>query len=90
MLKTLNFTQSTPASTWTITHNFGVMPVVDVYAVVGGVKQKIYPQSVVHTSNNVLTVTFSTNMTGGARLVGSTNDIVRSVAPDSYFPADNV
>jgi hypothetical protein len=89
MLKALNFTQSTPASTWTVTHNFGSKPIVDVFAVVGGTKQKIYPQSIVHTSDNVLTITFSTNMTGGARLVGEAPDILRSPT-DSYYPADNV
>jgi hypothetical protein len=87
-VKTHNHSQLVASTTWTITHNFGVKPVCDVTTDYNGQHEKIYPQSIVHTSDNVLTITFSAARTGRARLVGLTSDILRPTV-DSYFDADN-
>jgi len=81
------YTQSVASGTWTIHHNLGCKPVVDVTTVYQGVNQKIFPLTVVHTDDNTMTITFSAARTGQARLVGLTTDILRSPT-DSYFPAD--
>jgi hypothetical protein len=65
-VKSYQFTQASAATTWTITHNLGMRPlVVDLYDTN---YQKIVGQ-VVHTSVNVCTVTFNVAVAGTARLV---------------------
>jgi len=59
------YTQTTLANPWVITHNLGYYPIVRIF--VGG--QEIIPLSVVHTSLFVTTITFSMSMTGIARLI---------------------
>ncbi len=72
-MKQFNFTQTSPASLWTITHNLGVADLAtDTFVDQGGVgvnPTKILPQSVVMTDSNTLTITFSTNQTGTVRIV---------------------
>jgi hypothetical protein len=63
-------TQSTPATTWTITHNMGGPVVSDAMVTVNGVVVKILPSSVIYTDDNTLTLTFSTAVSGKARLIG--------------------
>ena len=60
--------QSTPSTTWTITHNSGYKPLADVLVYEKGVLTPIMPLSTDHTSDNVMTITFSSNRTGEARL----------------------
>ena len=62
-------TQSTPASTWTITHNSGYKPVVSVLVMENGQLTPILPLSIEHTTDNVVVITFSSNRTGEARLL---------------------
>ncbi len=65
--KGFQFTQSTPSNTWTITHGMGtVTPVVDCWVLVGGIYTRILPASVIATSSNVVTLTFSTAQAGRA------------------------
>lgn len=61
-------TQAASATTWTINHNLGHPPVVDVAVNYNGALTKAIPLSVVHTSANQLTVTFSSAKSGIARL----------------------
>ena len=64
-------TQSSPSTTWTINHNLGCKPVVEVTVdVAGGGREKIFPLKVLHSTDNQTVVTFSTTRTGVARLVG--------------------
>lgn len=58
-----DFTQSTPAATWTINHNLGYRPGVDLFTV-GGVEMEA---EVVHLSLNTTLVYFLTPTAGSAR-----------------------
>jgi len=64
-----NFTQSTPATTWTITHNMGGFAVIDVFCVIDGVDQKILPAVTNTIDANTVQLTFSTARAGHAILV---------------------
>lgn len=59
-----NFTQASPQLTWTINHNLGFRPAVEL-ASVGGLL--IFGQ-IQHTSVNQVLVTFNTAQAGTARL----------------------
>ena len=61
-------TQSVPSDTWTIDHNLGRYPVSDVNVEIGGVLQKIMPQSVVYTDENQVVISFTNEFIGIARL----------------------
>jgi hypothetical protein len=58
------FTQSIAASTWTITHNLGYKPLVSMADSAGNAMFA----SVLHVSNNQLTINFSIPQTGSATL----------------------
>lgn len=58
-------TQSTPATTWTINHNLGRLPQVEVFSV-GGVQMF---GDVTHVSDNQTTIDFNTALAGTARLI---------------------
>lgn len=59
--------QTSASTTWTITHNLGTnAPVVDCWVDVGGTITKILPTSVVATSTEIVTITFSTAQSGVA------------------------
>jgi hypothetical protein len=73
-MRTFDFTQSDPAAVWTITHNLGGMPALDVTVDVNGQVQKILPLRVEATDNDTLTVHFSSPQTGTARLVIDTSE----------------
>lgn len=88
-LKTLNFTQSSPSATWTINHSFASKPEIDVMIEYDGALQKVYPMSIVHTSDTTATVHFSSAVKGIARLVGLISDIRRSQTL-SFEEHDNV
>jgi hypothetical protein len=63
----VNFVQSSPATTWTINHNLNNQyPLVQTY---NSSSATIIPQSIVGTSINTVTVTFSTAISGYARVV---------------------
>jgi hypothetical protein len=68
MLQAITFTQTIPATTWHITHNFGRHPVSDVWVTYGGGMQKILPYQVIHVNDNELSIIFESNQSGQARL----------------------
>ena len=57
--------QETPAATWTINHNLGRRPNVEVRTV-GGV---VMTAEVIHVSNNQVQVAFAAALAGTARLI---------------------
>lgn len=57
--------QTTPSTTWTITHNLGRNPIVRIF--VGN--QEVQPLTTTFTSSNVVTVTFTTAQQGTAKLL---------------------
>jgi len=67
--------QTTPAATWTIVHNFGKKPVLEVRAFDGPTMLKAYPLMVDHTDENTVTVTWSQAYTGEVTLAAETADI---------------
>lgn len=60
-----NHTQSSAASTWTINHNLGYKPSVELFNS-GGVEIE---GEITHTSVNQVVVNFVSAITGGARLI---------------------
>jgi hypothetical protein len=64
-----NFTQATPAITWTVTHNLGRKPVSDVMINFNGRLQKMLPLSVVYVNDNQLQINFTSAHSGKVRLV---------------------
>jgi hypothetical protein len=63
----INFVQSSPSSTWTINHNLNnKYPLVQIYDSSDAV---IIPATIVGTNTNTVTVTFSTAISGYARVV---------------------
>ncbi len=60
----LNFSQSTPATVWTISHNFGKKPNISTYTS-GGLEMW---GEVLHTSANVVQVSFDSAVSGFAIL----------------------
>ena len=65
-LYTYNHTQSTASDTWVIIHGLGYHPLVRAYDANG---DEINPQSIVHDSTTQVTLTFTSAITGSARLV---------------------
>lgn len=59
--------QSTPASEWLITHNFGRYPVVDVYVQLPGwtTPRKVVPEDVIIVDANTVKITFAGNLVAG-------------------------
>jgi hypothetical protein len=63
----INFVQSSPSTTWTINHNLNNQyPLVQTY---DSSSATIIPASIVGTSTNTVTVTFSTAISGYARVI---------------------
>jgi len=60
--------QDTPADVWTIHHNSGGYPIVDVYVLVDDVLNKIIPNAVTYVSPSVCTVSFTTPYSGFAQV----------------------
>jgi hypothetical protein len=60
-----SFTGSYTGLVWTVTHNLGREPIVEV--IVGG--QRVQPVSVVYSNLNQVVITFSSSTTGEVRLV---------------------
>lgn len=61
----VNFTQSTPSSVWTINHNLGYRPGVELFDTGGNE----FVAQVLHTSVNQVVVTLADPIAGSARLV---------------------
>lgn len=62
-------TQSVASSTWTIVHNLGKKPIVDVVININGVNAVVNPISIIHTDDNTLTISFSSPRSGTALLI---------------------
>src|SRR5579859_7416536 len=76
--KTYEFTQATPASTWTIVHMFGDSNVVfDCYDLTN---HYLIPDTVVQTDVNTLTITFVAAQTGKCTVMTG-NNVVLTTAP---------
>lgn len=67
-MKPITFTQSTPASQWTITHGFGYKPAVDVMVDDGPGRVKMMPAVVRHVNDQQMILTFNNPESGVARL----------------------
>lgn len=68
-VRSVNYSQTVASTTWTIEHNFGFKPNVDVMINVnGGQLQKAFPLSITHSDDNTVIVTWTTAKTGQATL----------------------
>lgn len=63
------FTQSLPATTWTIEHNMGGYAVIDVYTTVNSVEEKILPSETNTIDENTVELVFGSARSGRAVLV---------------------
>lgn len=70
-MQIFEFSQSTPAATWSVAHNLGCKPVFDVVVLDNGSLVKAYPAGITHVSDTLLELTFTTPRAGTARLVGT-------------------
>jgi hypothetical protein len=62
--------QETPSSMWTIEHNLGAYPIVDVWLDAGsGQYKKVIPESVNYVNGTTCTVGFSMPQSGKATVV---------------------
>jgi hypothetical protein len=70
--KQFEFVQATPALTWTIVHNLGGYPIVDLFVTDPATSQitKIMPISTVYIDNTTIEITFAIARAGTARLIG--------------------
>ena len=69
--KFFSHTQFTASSTWTITHNLGEQPSVDVNAFNGSTLLKAFPLAIIHINENVSSVIWNTPRTGYATLIAT-------------------
>ena len=88
MYREQNFTITQPATTWTLTHNFGTSVNADVIINLNGVLHKSYPLSMVQDeAHNVLTITWSTAQSGSARVI-TVNGSPVSTSNPTWIPDD--
>lgn len=64
----MTFVQSTPSTTWTISHGYATNPAVSVKVMEAEVLTEILPQGVAFPDNRTVVITFSSARTGEARL----------------------
>ena len=62
--------QSVASTVWSITHNLGCKPVVEVTLDTNNGRVKAFPSKVIHETDNQMKIEFSVARTGVARLVG--------------------
>ena len=62
------FTQSAPQITWTIVHNLGSKPMVELFVNDDGVLKKAWPLSMEHVDDDTVVVTWSQGRSGQATL----------------------
>lgn len=65
----MEYVQSTPLATWVVKHNFGRLPVVDVYMEIDGVQAKVIPSEVKRVDDNTVSIEFGEPVVGTAVLV---------------------
>lgn len=63
--------QASASATWTIAHNLNSAPICDVVQDDGGIWSRILPENVEHVDLNNMIITFSTPISGVARLIGT-------------------
>lgn len=64
------YTISSASTTWTVTHNLGIEPVVNVLIDSGGQKVQAFPLAVTHNeARTTVTVTWTTAKTGEVQLL---------------------
>lgn len=68
VLTSYKHVQDTPSALWTINHNVGGYPCVDVYVTVNEVLTKIMPSDVTYVSPTTCTLTFSAPRSGFAQV----------------------
>lgn len=66
--RTVRHEQTTPSKTWTIVHNLGDYPIVDVFVIFNDVLQKIMPASISYVDANTCSVSFTTAFSGYATI----------------------
>jgi hypothetical protein len=67
-----NHIQSDPSNSWTITHNLNTTAVnLDVVILDDNLNKKILPGNIITQDNNTIIVTFTTEHTGSARVIGT-------------------
>lgn len=65
----VTFTQASPASVWTFTHNFGHPAIVDVFITnANGYLEKVIPLSISNVDDNTVSIVFSSPQTGCASI----------------------
>ena len=69
-VRQVTFHQTTPSSTWTITHFGGNVPVIDVYCEIDGVVQKMIPLSISVVDAKTVEIEFSIPRSGIAVIAG--------------------
>lgn len=67
-IKFIQHSQSTPSTVWTIVHNFGALPVVEILAYDGTVLKKAYPATLEHVDENTVQITWSQARAGFAMI----------------------
>lgn len=88
MFKEFNFKINVPSSTWVIEHNFGAAVNADVFVNLGANLQKAYPDTMVQdAARNILTVSWNSPQSGGARVVTMNTDTVNTLNP-TWIPDD--
>lgn len=64
-----DFLQAMPSATWTISHNLNRHPGIEIFSVIDGSFQQMYPLTITYPDLYTVIVTFSTARAGRARLV---------------------
>lgn len=67
-IESFTHVQSVASSTWTINHNLGHKPSIEVVVDVGGQRQVILPSRITNQTDDILVVSFTSPYTGSARL----------------------
>ena len=76
LLTSYTHDQSAASSTWTINHNLGSVPVVEISLIENGQMKKAFPLSLTHPSVNQTVVTWSSPRTGKAFLISGTYSVL--------------
>ena len=69
-IKFLAHVQSTPNTVWTINHNFGFKPLVEIQVYDDAVLKKAYPLNLEHVDDNTVVITWTVARTGFATIAG--------------------
>lgn len=70
-MNTFTYTQTAPATTWTVNHPFNGYPVLDVITNYPGTDQKILPTSVTYINAGQIVIQFSIAVAGNVAMAGN-------------------